>query len=84
MVNPEWIGSAAGFLTTVAYLPQVIKTVRSRETGSLSVWMYASVCLGVTLWTVYGVMIDSMSVIVTNVVSLLLAGTVLAMKLRCG
>ncbi len=75
------VGSLAGLLTTVAFLPQVIKTWKSRSAADLSLIMFATLCLGVALWLVYGLMLGAWPVIIANAVTLLLAGTILALKL---
>ncbi|HOP07681.1 MAG TPA: SemiSWEET transporter [candidate division Zixibacteria bacterium] len=76
------IGLIAGALTTVSFLPQVLKTWRSRSTHDLSLSMYLAFSSGVVLWLVYGVMISSLPVILTNTVTLALTAVILALKLR--
>jgi MtN3 and saliva related transmembrane protein len=78
----EAIGYAAGLLATIAFLPQVAKTVRDRSVKDISLGMYVLFCTGVSLWRLYGVLISSWPVIVSNFVALILAGTVLLLKIR--
>jgi len=78
----EYIGLAAGTLTTAAYLPQVWKTWRTKAVGDISLVMYTSMFLGVTLWLAYGVLIKAPAVIAANGVSLLLIGGMLRMKIK--
>jgi len=78
------VGYVAAALTTFSFLPQVIKTWKTRSTGDISLVMFASFCLGVFLWAVYGVMIGSWPVIVANATVLVLAGIILALKIRYG
>ena len=80
----DWIGYAAAVLTTAAFLPQVIKTVRSGKTKDISLGMYLLLCSGIALWLAYGLIIGAMPVIVANLVTLILSGTILLMKLRNG
>lgn len=80
----ELIGVIAGCLTTIAYVPQVVAALRTRSTKDISLVMYAIMCTGVLLWLIYGALIQSWPLIGANLVSLLLAGTVLALKLRYG
>lgn len=80
----DWIGYAAGALATAAFLPQVIKTIRSGKTQDISLGMYLMFCSGVSLWLVYGLMLGALPVIISNAVTLALAGTVLFLKLRNG
>ena len=80
----ELIGYAAGLLATVAFLPQVAKTVRDRSVKDISLGMYVLFCAGVTLWLLYGFLISSWPVIISNFVTLILSGTVLVLKIRHG
>ncbi len=81
LLSADLLGSIAGFLTTAAFVPQVVKTLRSRSTRDISLTMFASFTVGVALWLIYGAMIDSLPVIAANAVTLVMAGTILAVKL---
>jgi MtN3 and saliva related transmembrane protein len=76
------LGLAAGALTTAAFLPQVVKTWKSRSAKDLSLGMFSLFCLGVLLWLVYGLMVMDIPVIAANLVTLMLASTLLFFKLR--
>jgi MtN3 and saliva related transmembrane protein len=76
------LGFVAGTLTAVAFLPQVIKTWRTRSCTDLSMIMLLAQSTGVALWIVYGVAIGSLPVIMSNVVTLTLALLLLVFKLR--
>ena len=78
------IGFVAATLTTISFVPQVIKIWRSRSTHDVSLGMYALFTLGIAMWLAYGLLIYSWPVILANFVTLLLAGTVLLMKLKFG
>jgi MtN3 and saliva related transmembrane protein len=78
----EVIGYAAGLLATLAFLPQVAKTVRERSVKDISLGMYILFCSGVSLWLLYGFLISSWPVIISNSVTLILSGTVLVLKIR--
>jgi MtN3 and saliva related transmembrane protein len=78
------IGYIAGTLTTVAYLAQVLRTLKHRRTKDISLGMYLMLCTGIGLWLVYGIFIHSWPVIIANSVTLVLSGTVLLMKIRFG
>ena len=80
----EIIGYLAGFLATVAFLPQVTKTVRDRSVKDISLGMYVLFCAGVSLWLLYGFLISSWPVIISNFVTLILSGTVLVLKIKHG
>ncbi|MGE5547582.1 MAG: SemiSWEET family sugar transporter [Solirubrobacterales bacterium] len=75
------IGTLAGTLTTVAFVPQVVKTWRTRSTRDISLAMWLSFWVGVALWLVYGLMLDAWPVVIANLFTLVLAGIVLAVKL---
>lgn len=76
------LGLAAGSLTTVSFLPQVIKTWRSRSAKDLSLGMFSLFCVGVVLWLVYGIIVRDIPVVAANFVTFLLAATLLFFKLR--
>jgi MtN3 and saliva related transmembrane protein len=77
-------GVVAGVLTTVAFLPQVIRTWRTRSTGDISLVMFVTYVTGIALWLVYGLMIRDVPLIASNAVTLVLSGTILLLKLRHG
>ncbi|MFL5564915.1 MAG: SemiSWEET family sugar transporter, partial [Gemmatimonadaceae bacterium] len=62
-----YLGFIGGFLTVVSFLPQVIRTWRTRQTRDLSLGMFVLLVTASTLWIIYGVFIDDWSVIATNV-----------------
>jgi MtN3 and saliva related transmembrane protein len=78
----SFLGLVAASLTTISFLPQVLKTWKSRSAKDLSLGMFLTFTFGVALWLVYGVMINDLPVILANVVTLLLASTLLFFKLR--
>lgn len=76
------LGLIAGFLTTASFLPQVLKTWKTRSAKDLSLGMFSLFCLGVALWLVYGFMVNDIPVIAANLITLMLASTLLFFKLR--
>lgn len=82
--NADVIGAIGATLTTIAFVPQVIQIWRSKSARDISLPMYSSFTLGVVCWLTYGVMISSTLIIVTNIVTLILATAVILMKLRWG
>ncbi len=76
------LGLVAGSLTTAAFLPQVIKTWKSRSAKDLSLGMFSLFCLGVLLWLIYGFIQNDIPVIAANMLTLMLASTLLFFKLR--
>lgn len=76
------VGWAAGTLTTVAFVPQVAKTWRTRSTRDISLSMWVVFSAGVALWIVYAVIAASWPIAVANAVTLALSATVLSIKIR--
>ena len=74
------LGLIAGALTTMAFLPQVIKTYRSRSAKDLSLGMFLVFCLGVVLWLAYGWVLNDIPLMVANALTLILASTLLVFK----
>jgi MtN3 and saliva related transmembrane protein len=83
-MNPEIIGFLAAFLTTAAYVPQMVKVLRHRQTAHLSLGMYSLITLGIGFWFLYGVMIESPSVMLANGITFIMAAIILTMKIRHG
>lgn len=82
MNSIQVLGLLAGALTTAAFLPQVVKTWKSRSAKDLSLGMFSLFCLGVAMWLVYGFAVNDIPVIAANLLTLLLASTLLFFKLR--
>jgi MtN3 and saliva related transmembrane protein len=80
----ELVGSLAAVITTLCWIPQIIKIARHRDTASISLSMNISLVFGVFLWLIYGMMIGSWPVMAANGVTLLLILTILGLKLRYG
>jgi MtN3 and saliva related transmembrane protein len=76
------LGFTAGTLTTLAFVPQVIKSWKSKSTQDVSLAMFLVLCTGILLWLTYGFLINDTPLIVANGFSLLLAGSILIMKFR--
>lgn len=78
------IGFVAALLTTVAFLPQVLKVWKTQSAKDVSLGMYVILSVGVALWLVYGIFIVSWPMIISNAITLVLASAVLGMKLKFG
>lgn len=78
------VGTLAATLTTVAFVPQAIKTWKSRHARDLSLGMFLLFTLGVLGWLAYGVLIGSWPIIIANAITTVLAGSILFFKLRYG
>lgn len=75
------IGLLAGALTTIAFLPQAIKTWKTKSAKDISLGMYLIFCTGVILWLIYGILISDLPVILANSVTLVFALSILYFKL---
>lgn len=64
------IGLAAAIFTSIAFIPQAIKTIRTKQTKDLSLAMYICVTIGLSLWLLYGIWDKDLPVIVSNCVTL--------------
>jgi MtN3 and saliva related transmembrane protein len=78
------IGLLAGTLTTIAFLPQLTKTWRSKSAKDISLGMFLIFCSGVFLWLIYGILIDALPIILANTVTLILSSAILILKLKYG
>ncbi|MGP1718442.1 MAG: SemiSWEET transporter [Methylophilus sp.] len=76
------IGAIAAACTTLAFVPQVVKSWRTRDLSGISLPMYTIFTIGVILWLVYGVLISDWPVIIANAITALLASVVLLLKLK--
>jgi MtN3 and saliva related transmembrane protein len=83
-MTPDWMGYAAAVLTTTSFVPQAVRTLRTRETHGISLWMYVLFTIGVGCWLAYGLLLGSWPMIVANIVTLALATAILLLKLRYG
>jgi MtN3 and saliva related transmembrane protein len=84
MTGVTLLGLLAGVLTTVAFVPQVVKTWRTRSTHDISLWMFSILVAGIIAWLAYGAILGDLPLILANAVTLLLAGTILFFKIRNG
>ena len=78
----QLLGLEAGACTTIAFLPQVVKTWKSRSAKDLSLSMFSIFSLGVVLWLVYGFLVQDVPLIAANFITLMLASTLLVFKFR--
>lgn len=76
------VSLCAGSLTTLAFVPQVLKIWRSKSGNDLSLGMFTLFSLGVLLWLIYGILIDALPVILANAITLLLSLAILILKLH--
>ncbi len=84
ITNIELVGLLAGALTSIAFLPQVVKTWKSKSAKDLSLGMFLVFFLGVALWLTYGIIINDLPMIMANTLTLTLSGVILYFKFRFG
>jgi MtN3 and saliva related transmembrane protein len=80
----EAIGMLAALLTTACWVPQAVRTIRTKETRGISLWAQMLLVAGIALWLVYGLAIGSWPLIASNAVTFFLVATILTLKLRHG
>lgn len=84
MSSVSLLGFIAALFTTLALVPQVIRTFKTRDTRGISLWMYAMSSFGVFLWMVYGMVLQAWPIIIANAVTFILMIIILIMKIRLG
>ncbi|MBL0224943.1 MAG: SemiSWEET transporter [Geobacteraceae bacterium] len=70
-MNPTTLGLVAGTLTSIAAIPQLVKTLRTRHARDISIWQPLLLAIGVALWLIYGVLIQDLPLILANIVPLI-------------
>jgi len=78
----EYLGYLAAILTTGAFLPQAIKTIRTRDTSGISLTMYCLLTIGLILWLIYGFRVEAKPIIYANAVTGAFAIVILFYKLK--
>ena len=77
-----FIGIFAAIFTTIAFLPQAIKTIKTKQTKGLSLLMLAIQATGNFIWVIYGVLIKDLPVTIANIITFLLVFTILTLKIK--
>jgi MtN3 and saliva related transmembrane protein len=75
------MGTIAAILTTASFLPQAIKTIKTKDTKGISTGMYSMFVVGVFLWIIYGIQLKDMPIIIANVITFVLASIILVFKI---
>jgi MtN3 and saliva related transmembrane protein len=78
----EIIGLLAACITTASFLPQVFKTYKTKDTSGLSLTMYVAFFIGIVLWLIYGMYLNSLPMILANVITAMLSLFLIIMKLK--
>lgn len=76
----DLIGYIAATLTTVSFIPQAIKTIKTRDTSGISLAMYTIFTTGVSFWLVYGILLKNPIIITSNAITFILSGSILLIK----
>mgnify|MGYP006418449359 CR=1 FL=1 len=76
------VGSIAAACTTLSFLPQAIKVIKTKHTKDLSLEMYSVFVFGVLMWLIYGILLGEIPIIIANVVTLVLASVILGFKIK--
>ncbi|AWM86232.1 SemiSWEET transporter [Microvirga sp. 17 mud 1-3] len=84
MPGLDILGFVAALLTTLCWLPQAFRTIRTKDTKSLSLVTQSVFTVGVGLWLIYGIIAGNAPIIFANGVTFVLVALILAMKLRYG
>ncbi len=82
MNTTDLIGYTSALLTTIAFVPQAHKSLKTRDLTGISLPMYSLFSMGVLGWLIYGYLIDSLPIMAANSITLLLACTVLYLKVK--
>ncbi len=75
-------GFAAAILTTASFLPQAFKTIQTKDTSGISLFMYSLFALGTLLWFLFGLFSNNLPVMIANAVTLVFACIILVYKLK--
>jgi MtN3 and saliva related transmembrane protein len=77
----ESIGIIAAILTTIGFVPQVYKTLKTKDVNSISLSMYVVLFVGIIFWLAYGILIDRFAIKIANTVSAVFIGTMIVLKI---
>jgi MtN3 and saliva related transmembrane protein len=78
----EVVGVTAAVFSTINQLPQAVKTIRTKDTYSLSLWMYTLVWIATSLWLLYGLLLKDTPLILSNSVAIIPITLILLIKIR--
>lgn len=80
-METDFLGFIAGMITTVSFVPQVVRIYRIKSGRDISLWMMLLFALGISLWLIYGLLLASLPIILANSVTLLLVLAILILKI---
>lgn len=76
------IGFIGGGCTTISFIPQVVLVLKTKSTKDISLMMYSIFVFGISLWLLYGILSGALPVIIPNLITFVLAGSILFMKIK--
>ena len=76
------LGLTAAICTTISFLPQAIKTIKTKQTKDLSLGMYSVLTAGVLLWIIYGILIEDLPIILANGITFIFTSTILILIIK--
>ena len=79
-INIEFFGYFAAILTTAAFLPQLIKTLKTKKAEDVSLLTLVMFICGVGSWIIYGYKISSSPILIANIITLILNSFILISK----
>jgi MtN3 and saliva related transmembrane protein len=82
MTGVDILGYAAGAITSLTFLPQVIKTWKDKSAKDISLMMFIIAALNEIMWIVYGALLDNWVIILTNAIVLAMSLTMIYLKLH--
>lgn len=80
-MKATWIGLVAGFLTSIAVIPQVVRTWRTKHARDISIWQPLILIIGMLLWLIYGLLLHDLPLIAANSFSISCYLVLLGMKI---
>lgn len=84
MTNFSLIGYLAAFCTTFSFVPQAVKTIKTKDTKAISLPMYILFNVGIIIWLVYGLLLNDMPIIIANAITIVMTLTILTLKIKHG
>lgn len=85
MIEDVWVtilGSVAATLVTASFIPQIIRGYRTKHLGDVSYWLMIMICVGMSMWIVYGVIKQDYVIIGANISTIVLNIVLLVLKMR--
>ena len=81
-LHPDILGMCAGILTSTAFIPQVYKIWRTKDTSAISLKMYSILTVGFILWLIYGIITSSLPIMINNGLTVILSISILYLKIK--